>query len=70
MKNRTYPTKLNIYKDIGNGVVPSTKLENNLLDSINAIKVNISIDKTDYPIEEINKSLNEVFELILGYFQQ
>ncbi|KOM97100.1 hypothetical protein ACP49_16340 [Clostridium botulinum] len=67
MKKNSYPIKLTFLKDINNGIVEST-LPNEVIDSTNAIKIEIEINNSHYEVSQVRDSINEIFHSILQYF--
>ena len=66
-KHVLYPTTIVIQNDIGNGITKSNNA-NELIDSRNAIQINISINRSDYSIDDVVTGINEGFQKVLECF--
>ncbi|NFD94616.1 hypothetical protein [Clostridium sporogenes] len=64
-----YPTMLEFEKDIKDGITESTVVKE-LVDSRNAIHLKININRNDYPLEDIEHTLKELFQKVLQYFYE
>ncbi|MDU6337127.1 hypothetical protein FDF69_07730 [Clostridium sporogenes] len=64
-----YPTMLEFEKDIKDGITKSTVVKE-LVDSRNAIHLKIDINRNDYPLEDIQHTLKELFQKVLQYFYE
>ncbi|AJD26367.1 hypothetical protein [Clostridium botulinum] len=64
-----YPTMLEFEKDIKDGITESTVVKE-LVDSRNAIHLKIDINRNDYPLEDIQHTLKELFQKVLQYFYE
>ncbi|ACQ53233.1 hypothetical protein HYH82_06490 [Clostridium botulinum] len=64
-----YPTMLEFEKDIKDGITEST-VAKELVDSRNAIHLKININRNDYPLEDIEHTLKELFQKVLQYFYE
>lgn len=67
MTEKLYPITLEFSKKLGDGVV-SSSTQRELIDARNAIHIKIEINRNDYPVEEITKALNEVFQKVAQCF--
>lgn len=68
-KHVLYPTTIVIQNDISNGITKSNN-SNELIDSRNAIQINISINRSDYSINDVITGINEVFQKVLECFDK
>ncbi|NEZ46123.1 hypothetical protein FDF74_02715 [Clostridium niameyense] len=68
-KYNIYPTTLEFHHDIKNGITESTVVKE-LVDSRNAIHLKIDINRNDYPLEDIQHTLKEIFQKVLQYFYE
>ncbi|KEI87586.1 hypothetical protein N492_11575 [Clostridium botulinum B2 267] len=69
IKHNVYPTILEFEKDIEDGITEST-VAKELVDSRNAIHLKININRNDYPLEDIEHALKELFQKVLQCFYE
>lgn len=68
-KDTMYPTQLTMHGDIGDGICLSVRECGPILNSRDGIEVNIKINRSDYPKDQVLKGLSEVFQKVLQYYE-
>lgn len=68
MEREPYPLHLKIWGDVEGGTTLGTQGEGILINSFGAVQIEIKVDSSDYPKEELYKAVKETAMKAAEYF--